>query len=155
MNPKRYVLRVLRGVAVPTNDPQMKGNVTMINRGRSLIILICLTLATAMLVKYISLRASAKDSTAPMRESPAIHESFLAHTTIATGITTPVKLCSSVQAFKWRDTMVVPDDWKAGTCQSFANSLGMTEYQLGCANPNSISWGSRNGSTPSENQCGW
>jgi len=123
--------------------------------GQSLLILSCVLLVGAVLVSQLDLPVLGKNPTAPMKKSVSIRDSFMAHTTTSTGVTTPVKLCSGVHAFSWRQTMLVPDNWKAATCQNFANSIGLTEYQLGCANPNSFSWGNMHGSTPADNQCGW
>jgi len=105
----------------------------------------------------MSLGTSAKDSTSSVQENINIREAFLAHTTPGEGTTMPVKLCSAVHAlsFSWRDTVVVPDNWKAGTCENFAKSLGGSHYQLGCANQSSFSWGNKDGSLPADNQCRW
>lgn len=85
-----------------------------------------------------------------------VKDSFKAHTTAnpAGGITSPVKLCSAIGA-AWRDTLVVPDSWKAGTCQTYAESIRASNYQLGCANADSFSWGDMGGGTPPANNCNW
>jgi hypothetical protein len=131
------------------------GNLIMRNPKQFLIILACVCLWTAVLVHNRNLRASAKDSLEQERYS--IRDGFVAHTTPGVGSPTEVKLCSAVHAlsFSWRDTLVVSDNWKAATCQNFANSLGGSHYQLGCGNPRSFSWGDKNGSLPPDNQCGW
>ena len=84
-----------------------------------------------------------------------VKDSFKAHTTAnpARGITNPVKLCSGIGA--WRDTVVVPDSWKAGTCQNYAVSIGVNSYQIGCANVDSFSWGNLDGGTPPVDDCKW
>jgi len=122
---------------------------------QSLIILASVYLVAAMLAKNWKLRASATDSTSV--ENFRIHEAFLAHTTPGAGTTMPVKLCSAVHAFSfsWRDTVVAPNNWTAATCKNFANSLGGSHYQLGCANPSSFSWGDKDGSLPADNHCHW
>jgi hypothetical protein len=131
-----------------------KGTIAM---KQSLIVLGCVCLGAVVLVNNRSLRAWAKYSTASTQESINIRDSFLAHTTPGAGTTVPVKLCGAVHAlsFSWRETVVAPDNWKAATCQNFANSLGGSHYQLGCANPSSFSWGNKDGSLPADNQCRW
>jgi hypothetical protein len=85
-----------------------------------------------------------------------VKDSFKAHTTAnpAGGITNPVKLCSGIGGTS-RDTIVVPDSWKAGTCQSYAESIRGSSYQLGCANADNFSWGDLGGGTPPSNNCNW
>jgi len=124
---------------------------------QSRLILTYVCLGGALLVHNRSLGASPKDSTSPAHRSTTLPEAFLAHTTPGAGAPTPAKLCSAVHhlSFNWRDTVMVPDNWKAPTCQNLANSLGATQYQLGCANSGSFSWGNRQGSLPADNQCGW
>ena len=84
-----------------------------------------------------------------------VKDSFKANTTPnpAGGVPNPVKLCSGVSA--WRDTIVVPDTWKAGTCQSYAESIRSSTYQLGCANVDSFSWGNVGGGKPPADTCNW
>lgn len=84
-----------------------------------------------------------------------VQDSFKAHTTAnpAGGITNPVKLCSAIRS--WRDTIVAPDNWKAGTCENYAASIGASSYQLGCANADSFSWGDMGGGRPPANNCNW
>lgn len=124
---------------------------------KTVITLTCICLGAAVLVNGRSQRASAKDSTQQTNDSVDIREAILPHTTPGTGTATHKKLCSAVHTLNldWRDTVIVSDDWNAATCKTFAKSLGLTQYQLGCANSNSFSWGDRNGSSPGENQCGW
>jgi hypothetical protein len=112
-------------------------------------------LGTLLLLNQRSVSGAAQ-ATKTSALKTTIKGSFAEHTTAAVvAITTPVKLCSGVLAPNWRDTITVPDGWKAGTCQGFATSIGTSAYQLGCANPNSFSWGNMNGGTPPDNQCGW
>jgi hypothetical protein len=99
----------------------------------------------------LSLRASGQ-ATKPVTQKESVNP----HTTASTvAISTPVKLCSGVLGGQFRDTITVPDAWKAGTCQAFAYSVGTTAYQLGCANTNSFSWGAIDGGTPNDNSCNW
>ena len=74
--------------------------------------------------------------------------------TVQTGLTAPVKVCSGVLNANWRDTITVPDTFTAEACKGFSQSIGTNMYQLGCLQPNSISWGGLNSGTPSPN-CGW
>lgn len=121
------------------------------------IILACSCLCAIPLFANRILRASGQNSTSSAEEISNVRAAFLAHTTKGAGTTVPAKLCSAVHAmsFNWRDTIIVPDDWRVATCQNFANSLGGSHYQLGCANPGSFSWGNNEGSLPPENQCHW
>jgi hypothetical protein len=102
-------------------------------------------------------KSSARSSVNDPQKPITIPEAYLPHTTAGAGATKPAKICSAVHAlsFSWRDSIVVPDDWGKASCQNFAHSLGTTEYQLGCANLGSFSWGNRNGSAPADNQCKW
>jgi len=124
---------------------------------KSLTTLICICLGAAVMVDDGGQRSLAKDSTLQTNDSDDVREALLPHTTPGTGTATPRKLCSAVHSLNldWRDTVAVSDDWNAETCKTFARSLGLTQYQLGCANPNSFSWGDRNGSPPGDNRCGW
>jgi hypothetical protein len=124
---------------------------------QSLIILVFICLATVVLINRGNVRAKATHLTPPQDESVKINEAFLAHTTRGAGATVPAKLCSAVHelSFNWRETVVAPDNWNASTCQNFANSLGGTHYQLGCANKSSFSWGNKDGGLPEENECHW
>jgi hypothetical protein len=102
-------------------------------------------------------KSSARGSVNDPQKQITIPEAYLPHTTAGAGATKPAKICSAVHAlsFSWRDSIVAPDDWGKASCQNFANSLGTTEYQLGCANLGSFSWGNKNGSVPPDNQCKW
>ncbi len=71
------------------------------------------------------------------------------------GIAGPVKICSGILNANWRDSITVPNTWNAEACKGFSQSIGTNQYQLGCANRNSISWGAVNGGTPAENACRW
>lgn len=124
---------------------------------RSLIVLACGFLGATVLVNSRSLRALPKDRTSAAQKTITVPESFLPHTTPGAGAPQPLKICSGIHSmsFNWRDTIIVPNDWKAATCQNFAHSLGANQYQLGCANPSSFSWGDRDGSSPADNKCGW
>ena len=124
---------------------------------RPLITLICICLGVAALIKVTRLRASANDSKSQAGGSVDLGAAFQPHTTPGVGTATPEKLCSAVHplTFNWRDTVIVPDDWSSETCKTFAKSLGLSQYQLGCANSNSFSWGDRNGSSPADDQCHW
>jgi hypothetical protein len=124
---------------------------------QSLIVLICGFLGATVLVNSRSLSALPKDRTSPVQKTITVPEAFLPHTTPGAGAPQPLKICSGVHelSFSWRDTIIAPNDWKAATCQNFANSLGASQYQLGCANPSSFSWGGRDGSSPADNKCGW
>ncbi|HLP91668.1 MAG TPA: hypothetical protein VK184_24165 [Nostocaceae cyanobacterium] len=64
------------------------------------------------------------------------------------------KLCGVVVRGDWHDSVSVPSGWNSGTCLNFKNSIGGTEYRLGCAFNRSFSWGSPGGGTPRPN-CGW
>jgi hypothetical protein len=102
-------------------------------------------------------KSSARGSAIDPQKKITIPEAYLPHTTAGAGATKPAKICSAVHAFSfsWRDSVVAPDDWGKASCQNFANSLGTAEYQLGCANSGSFSWGNKNGSAPTDNQCKW
>jgi hypothetical protein len=119
----------------------------------------CSCLLVFLVVNQVGLRVRASQASTSVKKQMTIKESLTAsHTTAAladTGISTSVKLCSGVLAPNWRDTITVPDSWKAGTCQGFASSIGTSAYQLGCANPDNFSWGNPNGGTPPDNRCNW
>lgn len=124
------------------------------NRHRHLLMIFVFVCA-AGLARQVRMRAAVRDSPSSAAKTFNIREGFVAHTTAGAGVSLPTKLCSAVHPFNVRDTIAVPDTWKAGSCQNFANSLGIGEYQLGCANPGSFSWGNTSGSPPEDNQCGW
>lgn len=108
-------------------------------------------------VGALGYKSSAGGSVNDPQKHITIPEAYLPHTTAGAGAPKPAKICSAVHAlsFSWRDSIVAPDDWGKASCQNFANSLGTTEYQLGCANLGSFSWGNKNGSAPPDNQCKW
>lgn len=118
-------------------------------------LMILTLLCTTGLVREVRLHAAVKDSQPSAMKSFNLREGFIAHTATGAGVTVPTKICSAVHPFDWRDTIVVPDTWKSSSCQNFAHSLGVGQYQLGCANTASFSWGDASGSTPEDNQCGW
>lgn len=125
--------------------------------GRKQLFLI-LTFFIWIVASFLGDNRGAKGSTQDAQSQITIREAaFLAHTTPGAGAATPAKLCSAVHALnaRWRDTIIAPDNWGRATCQNFANSLGTREYQLGCVNPGSFSWGDNKGSMPQENQCKW
>jgi hypothetical protein len=124
---------------------------------RSIVVLVCGVLGVTVLLNSRNLNALPKDRTTPVQKTVTVPEAFLPHTTPGVGAPMPLKFCSGVHAMsvRWRDTIIVPNDWKAATCQNFAHSLGANQYQLGCANPSSFSWGDRDGSSPPDNKCGW
>jgi len=124
-------------------------------RAVRLLLMILIFLCAAGLAKGMRLRAAVRDAQSSAGKSFNIREGFVAHTTPGAGVPMPTKLCSAVYPFNWRDTVAVPDTWKASSCQNFAHSLGKAQYQLGCANPSSFSWGDANGSIPEDNRCGW
>lgn len=73
-----------------------------------------------------------------------------------TGLPAPVKLCSAIVPGNWRDTIAVPDTWTVGACQTFAETVIATHYQLGCADGNGIAWGGyNNANAPAGNSCKW
>jgi hypothetical protein len=55
-------------------------------------------------------------------------------------ITGTAKMCSGVNPPSWRDTILTPDTWQIGACQSWASSIGALHYQLGCATPTGFVW---------------
>lgn len=65
-----------------------------------------------------------------------------------------VKFCSAITPGNWRDSVAVPESWKANDCRKWAASVGGTEVQLGCFFKNDFSWGAVGGTTPQVN-CGW
>ena len=81
--------------------------------------------------------------------------------------TDPCKVCS-VSAPGRRDTVVVPNDWRANDCLKFAlwekgtNTFGGGwKWQLGCMDPQ-LKWGAAQGGTrpgstvfPNRNTCNW
>jgi hypothetical protein len=72
-----------------------------------------------------------------------------------TPITGSLKLCSGVFSPSWRDTITVPDTWTSDVCKSYSKSIITPAYQLGCANPDNVSWGKINGGVPADNRCNW
>ena len=44
------------------------------------------------------------------------------------------KVCSGVVGNQFRDSIVVPANWTGTLCQSWATSIGTTQFQLGCLN---------------------
>lgn len=69
------------------------------------------------------------------------------------------KICRAVAPNLWTDSVVVPKTWTATTCSSFSASEIGSSYYLGCAFPNSVSFGSatKNGEAPNlpPSNCGW
>ncbi|MEM9456157.1 MAG: hypothetical protein AAGF11_18385 [Myxococcota bacterium] len=63
------------------------------------------------------------------------------------------KICSVI-GNGWRDTLVVPDNWDAGDCNTFRVATGAITYQLGCFRFSTFTFGIAGGTPPSEN-CGW
>jgi hypothetical protein len=60
-------------------------------------------------------------------------------------------VCSGVNPGQFRDSIVVPDNWCASSCQSWATSIGASHYQLGRLNQNGsggvFSWCTMDSST--------
>jgi hypothetical protein len=42
------------------------------------------------------------------------------------------KICSPIESQKWRTVTPVPREWTGGDCRSFSESIGATQYKLGC-----------------------
>lgn len=64
------------------------------------------------------------------------------------------KLCSVIIPGVFRDSLVVPRNWKPNTCRQFQMDVGAFQYQLGCVFDDAVSWGDVNGGIPKKN-CGW
>lgn len=64
------------------------------------------------------------------------------------------KICSGISPGNWRDTLEVNDGWTASTCFAWTQSIGASQWQLGCVFDTSFSWGVTNGGAPNPN-CGW
>jgi hypothetical protein len=73
---------------------------------------------------------------------------------VQTGMQTAIKMCSVMADGHWRDTIDVPSTFTPEACKGYMQSVGADNYQLGCIQSNSFSWGAINGGTPSPN-CGW
>jgi hypothetical protein len=53
------------------------------------------------------------------------------------------KLCSGVEPYQFRDTIIVPNGWDCARCSGWATSIGTSHYQCGRLNPggvNGFSW---------------
>ena len=67
------------------------------------------------------------------------------------------KLCSAVVGGNWRDTLPVPNTWTWRDCESYAEAVGATQFQLGCVfsrGAPKFSFGDAEGFPPERN-CGW
>jgi len=68
-----------------------------------------------------------------------------------------MKLCRAVTQGQFSDTINVPDNWKAGSCQYFSHAEGAHDYVLGCITAdleNSVDWGALSDSN-GPRECGW
>lgn len=63
------------------------------------------------------------------------------------------KVCN-VLGSGWSNNIVVPDSWAVANCNTFATSAKGTNYQIGCALPNGIAFGTAGGGVPNPD-CGW
>ena len=76
------------------------------------------------------------------------------------GAGTMCKLCSGFYPNAWRDALVVPNTWASSTCRLYAQSVGATQWQLGCIGQNEIHCAAAQGisdtgpAIPNPN-CGW
>ena len=50
------------------------------------------------------------------------------------------KVCSGVSPNAFRDSIVVPANWTASNCQSWASSIGTSTFQLGCLNTSGFAY---------------
>jgi hypothetical protein len=119
----------------------------------TLLALACLGIIS---VGHVGANAQMEKSAKKETKALSMSQALKAHTTAgATGLAAPIKLCSGIHDSAWRDTIVAPDSWKTGTCQTFAWSIGTEAYQLGCADANGFTWGNVNGGSPANNSCNW
>ncbi len=70
-------------------------------------------------------------------------------------ITGAQKVCSVYQPGVWRDTLVVPQNWTASSCNEFRATTGTSNYQLACLSDTWIYWGAGGAFVPWYNPCGW
>jgi hypothetical protein len=79
------------------------------------------------------------------------------HTGQATqALTGTHKVCSAINTgAPFRDSIEVDDGWSATTCLGWVQSVGGTQWQLGCLSTNGFSWGATNGGIPTNPSCGW
>jgi hypothetical protein len=71
------------------------------------------------------------------------------------GATEAHKVCSGVWPGKWRDTITVSFS-STSQCQSWAQAIGASHFQVGCVNNTGHSWSAVNSlAAPSGNSCGW
>lgn len=73
---------------------------------------------------------------------------------VASALTGTQKVCRAFVGGNWSDTIVVPNAWNGGMCQSWAGSIGGNQWQMGCFFDWGYSWGGFNGGLPPAN-CGW
>jgi hypothetical protein len=69
------------------------------------------------------------------------------------------KICSIFAPGIWRDSLIVPKSWTRDNCTALGLKMVALEYQVGCAFPNAVEFGSKDvlsgrASDPPRN-CGW
>ncbi|WP_152621151.1 hypothetical protein [Bradyrhizobium japonicum] len=64
------------------------------------------------------------------------------------------KLCSAWVKNTYRDSMIVPQQWKIDTCKKFMVAISANLFQVGCVYEDRIAWGDEGGGVPADN-CGW
>jgi hypothetical protein len=126
---------------------------TSMNRTYKMPIAIALCSVSVLAAGYLQVKAQEVGHAFNMQDV------FKAHTTragkLSMTFTKSTKLCSALLSPNSRDTIDAPNNWGSSTCQNFAWSIGSDNYQLGCANPDNVSWGNANGGTPSDDRCNW
>ena len=67
----------------------------------------------------------------------------------------PLKVCSvassAPKSDKWRDSIIVPNNWTKADCEKFRNHVGAIGMELGCIKGHSIIMESKDDIT----ECGW
>jgi hypothetical protein len=111
--------------------------------------LVLAVLAVAIPAVYACTAIAPDDTGATASSSPAAGTS---QTTQA--LSGAQKICSAISPNNWRDSIEVNNGWAIAVCRSWTQSVGASQWQLGCVSDTGFSWGATNGGLPSPN-CGW